>query len=320
MTGTCDNEAAMAASGGTRAIIAAFCANLGIAIAKFTAFAFTGSSSMLAEGIHSVADTGNQALLLHGTRVAGRPASDRFQFGFGRARYFWSFVVAVVLFSLGSLFAVFEGVEKILHPHELESAAWAIGVLLFAMVVEGWSFRTAVTESNHIRGEGQGWWTFVRRTRVPELVVVLLEDFGALIGLTFALVAVSLSVVLDEPVLDGVGTLAIGLLLGAIAIVLAVEMKNSLLGESATVENEAEIRSAIDGSPDVRRLIHLRTQHIGPEEILVAAKVDFDVGLSVPALADAIDACEARIRAAVPQATLIYLEPDLYEAARSAEP
>jgi cation diffusion facilitator family transporter len=299
--------------------MAALFANLGIAIAKFVAFLLTSSAAMLAESIHSVADTSNQALLLWGGRAARRPASGEFQFGFGRERYFWAFVVALVLFSLGSLFAIFEGIEKLRHPHELESAEIAVAVLLFSIALESYSFRTAVKESNHIRLPGQSWWSFVRDTRTPELPVVLLEDLGALIGLVIALAAVGLSIVTDDAMWDGIGTLCIGALLGVIAITLAIEMKRSLIGESATEENQRRIADAITAAPDVRRLIHVRTQHLGPEELLVAAKVEFESTLTVSGLADAIDATERRIREAVPIATLVYLEPDLYEASRVAQ-
>lgn len=301
----------MAASGGTRAIIAAFFANSGIAVAKFVGFVFTGASSMLAEAIHSVADAGNQGLLLLGGRLAAREADDQYQFGFGRERYFWSFVVAVVLFSIGSLFAIFEGIEKIRHPHEIESAVWAFGILGFAIVLETISFRIAIRESLPLKGQSS-WWTFIRRSRVPELPVVLLEDLGALLGLVFALVAVTVAVVFDAPVWDGIGTLAIGLLLGVIAVILAIEMRSLLIGESATKKNLASIRKAIESSPSVERIIHIRTQHIGPEELLVGAKVAFDNQLDTAELAAAINEVEGRVRAVVPIARPMYIEPDLF--------
>lgn len=300
----------MAGSHGTKAILAAFFANLGIAIAKFVAFVFTASSSMLAESIHSVADTGNQALLLLGGRLARRDANRRFAFGFGRERYFWSFIVALVLFSIGSLFALYEGVRKIADPHEIESAAWAFGVLGVAIVLESFSFRTAIVESRPLKGD-LTWWGFIRTSRTPELPVVLLEDLGALVGLILALVAVTVSVVADAPVWDGIGTLSIGVLLGVIAVILAIEMKGLLIGESARPEERRLIVEAIEGTPRVVRLIHLRTQHIGPDELLVAAKVSFDPSLSVAQLADAVDGVEERVRAVVPAARPMYIEPDL---------
>jgi cation diffusion facilitator family transporter len=295
---------------GTKAIIAALFANAGIAVAKFVGFLVTGASSLLAESIHSVADTGNQALLLLGGRKAQRVATPAHPFGYGRERYFWSFVVSMVLFSLGSLFAIYEGIEKLRHPHQLESLGWAIGILLFAIALESYSFRTAIHEARPLKGESS-WWQFVRRAKLPELPVVLLEDLGALVGLVIALIAVTLSAVTDEPMWDGAGTLSIGILLGIIAIILAVEMKSLLLGESGSPEDVAAIERAITGSDDVEALIHMRTQHIGPEELLVAAKVEFTGTLAADDLVARVNATEDRIREAVPTARMIYLEPDV---------
>lgn len=302
------------AGGSTKAIIAAFFANLGIAIAKMVGFLITRSSSMLAESIHSFADTSNQALLLYGGRASVRTATPRHQFGYGRERFFWSFVVALVLFSLGSLFAVYEGIEKIRHPHEIDRPVVAICILLLGVVLEGGSLRTAIIEARRIKRDDQSWWAFIRNSRSPELPVVLLEDWGAMIGLVLALAAVSISMAFDAPVWDGIGTLTIGVLLGFIAVVLAVEMKSLLIGEGATIADQEAIEAAIEDGEDVERLIHIRTQHIGPEDILVAAKVHFTDGLDTGQLADAIDNAETRIRAAVPMSRLIYLEPDLYDA------
>jgi cation diffusion facilitator family transporter len=300
----------MAGTHGTKAILAAFFANLGVAIAKFIAFVFTGSSSMLAESIHSVADTSNQGLLLLGGRLARRTATEEHQFGYGRERYFWSFVVALVLFSIGSLFALYEGVQKIADPHEIDSPAWAFGVLIVAIGLEAASFRTAIVESRPLKGDGT-WWQFVRHSTTPELPVVLLEDLGAMLGLVLALAAVTISVVADAPVWDGIGTVTIGVLLGAIAVILAIEMKSLLIGESARPARLSTIRAAIEDAPEVDRVIHLRTQYLGPDELLVAAKVAFDPSLSMSRLAAAIDAVEARVRAQVPFARPLYIEPDL---------
>ncbi len=302
----------MAAGGSTKAIIAALLANLGIAIAKFAAFVFTGASSMLAEAIHSVADSSNQALLLLGSRLAGRDPTSEHPFGFGRERYFWSFVVALVLFSVGSLFALYEGVEKIRHPHEIDSPVWAFAVLSFGIVLESLSFRTAIIESNRIRGSAS-WTSFVRHSRTPELPVVLLEDLGALVGLVFALAAVTIAVVFEAPVWDGIGTLSIGVLLGVIAVVLAVEMRSLLLGESASSAHVAVIRKAINSTEGVARLIHLRTQHIGPDELLVAAKVQFESGYTDAELVEAINRVEHNTRQAVPIARPMYVEPDIWQ-------
>ena len=256
---------------------------------------------MLAESIHSVADSGNQGLLLLGGRRARRQADESHPFGYGRERYFWAFVVALVLFSLGGAFAIFEGVEKIRHPHEVESPAVAIGILVFAVALETFSFRTAIVEANKVRG-GIGWWQFIRRSKNPELPVVLLEDLGAEIGLLIALAAVSATLVTDDPIYDGIGTLSIGLLLTVIAIVLATEMKSLLLGEGASPEVQSRIRSTLEADHDVQRLIHIRTQHIGPEELLIGAKVAFRDGLSVAELAAAVNRVEAGVRAQVPEA------------------
>ena len=312
----------MSAGGSNKAIIAAFLANLGIAVGKFVGFLITGASSMLAESIHSLADTGNQALLLIGGRRSLRSADDEHQFGYGRERYFYAFVVALVLFTLGSVFAIYEGIHKLEHPEAVESPIIAIAILGVALGLEGFSLRTAVKEADHLRS-GEGWFDFIRHAKTPELPVVLLEDTGAMIGLVVAFVALLLAWQVD-PVFDGVGTLIIGGLLGVIAVVLAVEMKSLLIGEAASPREQAAIRAAIDDDPRSRRLVHIRTEHLGPEELLVAAKVAYDPGLSIEGLAAAIDETEVAIRAAVPTARLIYIEPGLVElkgeAGASAEP
>jgi cation diffusion facilitator family transporter len=296
--------------GSRRAIFAAFFANLGIAIAKIVAFVLTGAASMLAEAIHSLADTGNQGLLFLGGSRSQRPADELHQFGHGRERYFWAFVVALVLFSLGAVFAVYEGVNKLIHPHPLEDPTVAFVVLGVAMLLEGFSLRTAMREANRER-RGRNWWHFIRTAKSPELPVVLLEDLGALLGLSFALVGITLNVLTDEPAFDAMGSIAIGLLLGVIAVVLAIEMKSLLIGEAASPDEQDAIRAAITADPDVLHVIHLRTQHLGPEELLVAAKVDLGTRSSHD-LALAIDALEVRVRAAVPTARVIYIEPDEY--------
>ena len=296
--------------GSQRAVVAAFLANLGIAAAKFAAFLATGAASMLAESVHSLADTGNQALLLLGARRARRGPSLQHPFGYGRERYFWAFVVALLLFSLGAIFAIVEGVEKLLHPHVIESPKWAFAVLLAAIGLESFSLRTAMREANAVR-DGDGWWGFVRRAKSPELPVVLLEDVGALLGLGFALIGVALAVATGNPRFDAIGSIAIGLLLGAIAAVLATEMKSLLIGEAASSAVEARIRAAIESAPSVRRLIHMRTLHLGPDELLLGAKLEFASDLDIAALARSIDGVEARVRAEVPEARVIYLEPDV---------
>jgi cation diffusion facilitator family transporter len=296
--------------GGVKAVIAALCANIGIAIAKFVAFFFTGSSSMLSEAIHSVADSFNQVLLLIGGHRAKREATSKHQFGYGRTRYVYGFVVSVILFLVGGVFAIYEGLHKIQHPEALRDAGWAVGVLLIAMCLEGYSFRTAMKEANKSRGR-KSMLRFVRQSRQPELPVVLLEDFGALIGLVFALIGVGMSIVTGNGVWDGIGSLMIGVLLLAIAIFLSLEMASMLIGEGAIPEEQEQIRQALESTPDVDRVIHLRTLHVGPDDILVAAKIAVDKADTGREIAAAIDAAERRVRAVVPTATYIYLEPDL---------
>ncbi|KZB87664.1 cation diffusion facilitator family transporter [Amycolatopsis regifaucium] len=299
----------MSAGGGTKAIIAALVANAGIAAAKFTGFLITGSSSMLAESVHSLADTSNQGLLLLGHKTSQRKATRTHPFGFGRDRYFYSFIVALMLFSLGSVFALWEGIHKISEPEALTSPLVAVGILVVAIGLESYSFYTAIQESKKIKGDA-GWWAFIRQAKTPELPVVLLEDAGALLGLVFALIGVGLSVVTGEPVWDGIGTVMIGLLLGIIAIILIIEMKSLLIGEGAS---PADLDTIVDelAAGKVERVIHIRTLYIGPDEMLVAAKLALVPGLDTADIAQAIDDAEARVRAKVPTAKLIYLEPDL---------
>ncbi|WP_442542911.1 cation diffusion facilitator family transporter [Arthrobacter sp. KN11-1C] len=300
----------MAEHGGTKAIVAALGANLAIAALKFVAFVLTMSSSMLAEAIHSVADSGNQLLLLLGGKRAKRAASPEHPFGYGRERYIYAFIVSIVLFSVGGLFALYESAEKFQHPHAIEGDFWwvPLAVLLGAVVAESFSFRTAIHESNPLRG-GQSWIKFIRNAKQPELPVILLEDFGALLGLAFALFGVSLTLLTGNGLWDAAGTGMIGLLLVGIAVVLAVETKSLLLGESATKEDNARITEAIEA--DGTRIIHLKTMHLGPEELLVAAKISVGAADTGQAIAKAIDDAELRIRTAVPIARVIYLEPDV---------
>jgi cation diffusion facilitator family transporter len=289
--------------------VAALGANLGIAVIKFVAFAVTGSTAMLAEGVHSVVDSGNQGLLLVGGRSARRRATPQHPFGYGRDRYVYGFLVALMLFSAGGLFALYEGVQKIRHPHHLDSPVVAFAVLAVAMALESLSLRTAIRESRPVKGTDT-WFGFVRHAKVPELPVVLLEDIAALIGLVLAFLGVGLAAITGDAVWDGVGTCCIGVLLVGVAVVLVIETKSLLLGEAAAPEQVRAIEAALRG-PGVDRVIHLRTMHLGPEEVLVAAKVAMPAVTTLAAAAEAIDAAEARVRRAVPTARVIYLEPDL---------
>jgi cation diffusion facilitator family transporter len=305
--------------GGTKAIIAALLANLGIAVTKFFAALLSGSSSMLAESIHSVADSGNQVLLLIGGKRARRSATPDHPFGFGRERYMYAFIVSVVLFSVGGLFALYEGYHKIAHPEPIHSWRWLpVVVLLVSITLEGFSFRTAIAESNPLRGKAT-WVQFIRRSRNPELPVVLLEDSAALIGLVFALVGVSLTLVTGNGIFDGIGSLFIGALLVAVAVVLAIETKSLLIGESATDEHVRAIERALVDGTSIERIIHMKTMHLGPDELLVGVKVGVPSGATAADIARAIDEAEARVRRAVPIARVIYIEPDIYQAAKAEQ-
>ncbi|QNE20970.1 cation diffusion facilitator family transporter [Kribbella qitaiheensis] len=300
------------AGGGNKAVVAALLANTGIAVTKFAAWGLTQSASMLAEAIHSLADAGNQVLLLVGAKRAKREADELHQFGFGRERYVYSFIVAIVLFSVGGLFALYEGYHKVHEPHAIEHWKWVpIAVLLAAIVMESLSLRTAIIEANKLRGS-VSWTRFVRNSRAPELPVILLEDFAALTGLVLALIGVVLTLATGNGIFDGLGSMAIGALLVGVAIFLAIEMKSLLLGESATREVQSHIVTAIESVPGVQRLIHIKTLHLGPEEILVAAKLAVAPTTDAAVVAETIDAAERAIRAVEPMAQQIYLEPDIY--------
>jgi cation diffusion facilitator family transporter len=302
----------MSTSENSGAVIAALLANLGIAVSKFIAFIFTGSSSMLSEGVHSVADSGNQVLLLIGRKQARRAANDEHPFGYGRSRYVYAFIVSIVLFSLGGIFALYEGWHKIVHSEGLKSPHWALCTLLVSLILEGLSLRKAVQESNRVRA-GAPWRQFIRGAKAPELPVVLMEDVGALLGLVFALFGVTAAVVTGDGRWDGIGSLAIGGLLVVIAIFLAREMNSLLIGESGTAEHIAAIRRALEAGSDVERVIHLKTLHLGPDELMVVAKIAIRHDETAASVARAINGAESRIRSAVPIARVIYLEPDIFQ-------
>jgi cation diffusion facilitator family transporter len=303
-----------AESHGTKAILAALFANLGIAITKFIAWMLTSSSSMLAEAIHSVADSGNQALLLLGGKRAKRAATADHPFGYGRDRYIYAFIVSIVLFSVGGLFAIYESIHKFQDRGGITEWQWVpVTVLSVAIVLESFSFRTAIVESNAVRGDAS-WMSFIRHSKAPELPVILLEDLGALLGLVFALFGVSMTLITGDGVWDAIGTLMIGILLVAIAIILAIETKSLLIGEGATPEHAKAIEAAITAGPEAERIIHMKTLHLGPDELLVAAKVGVRQTDDAAEIAAGINAIESRIREAVPIARVIYLEPDIYHA------
>jgi cation diffusion facilitator family transporter len=295
---------------GTKAIVAALAANLGIALTKFIAWAFSGSSSMLAEGVHSLADSCNQILLMVGGRRSKRHADHEHPFGYGRERYVYAFVVSIILFSVGGVFSVYEGIEKIANPHPLEVWWLPLLVLVVSMGLEGYSLRTGIRESRPHKGSGT-WFGFIRRAKAPELPVVLLEDVAALTGLSFAFIGVGLTILTGNGVWDGIGTVFIGALLVAVAIVLGVETKSLLVGEGASESDAAAIHNAIVSGGETDRVIHLKTLYLGPDELLVAAKIAQPAGRSLEDVAMSIDAIEERIRLAVPVARVIYIEPDV---------
>jgi cation diffusion facilitator family transporter len=299
----------VSAESGSKAVVAALGANLGIAVLKIIAFFITRSSSMLAEGVHSLVDSCNQVLLLVGGKRARRDADAEHQFGYGRDRYIYGFLVALVIFTAGGLFALYEGIEKLRHPHHIDSAIVAIVVLVGAIGLESFSLRTAVGESRELKGS-QSWLQFIRTAKTPELPVVLLEDTAALIGLALALFGVGLTELTGNPIWDAVGTTSIGVLLILVAVILVVETKSLLVGESASVDVQRLVTQNLLG-PGVDRIIHLRTLYLSPEELLVAAKLAMPADATLASVAAATDAAEARVRAAVPVATLIYLEPDV---------
>jgi len=319
MSGPAKGHLEGAGGHGTKAVVAALLANLGIAVAKFVGFLITGASSMLAEAFHSVADSGNQGMLLAGGRLARKEADPNHPFGHGRVRYFAAFLVAVVLFTLGSLFSLYEGSDKLRHPHQLESPIVALAILAVGLVLEGLSLRTAVREADPLRG-GQSWWSFIRTTKQPELAVVLLEDTAAEVGLTLAFIGVGLAAITGDPLYDALGTLGIGALLAVVAVMLRIEMYSLLVGEAASPQEQATIRDTLAATPGIARLIQLRTMHLAPEELLVAARVELDHNLSSDDAARVIDEAQARLREAAPSARIIYLEPELPTAADTAQP
>ena len=300
----------MSTEGGTKAVVAALMANTGIAISKFVAFAITGSTSMLSEAIHSVADALNQVLLLVGGKRSKRVADDQYQFGYGRVRYVYGFMVAIVLFVVGGIYSLYEGWHKWNHPEAVTDYWIAIGVLSIAIVLETFSFRTAIVETNKVRGK-RSFAKFVRDARQPELPVILLEDFGALIGLVFALFGVSAAVITGDGRWDGMGAMAIGSLLIVIAIILVREMSAMLIGEGALPEEYDAVKAALESAPLVERVIHLRTLHVGPDALLVGAKIAITKDDSAQEIARGIDEAERLLRIAVPSAQYVFLEPDL---------
>jgi cation diffusion facilitator family transporter len=292
----------MAAGGSTKVVVAALLANAGIAIAKGIAAAVTGSGAMLAETIHSVADSGNQALLLLGAKRAKRPPDAQHPFGYGSERYFWAFIVAMVLFSLGSLFSLYQGTLKVIHPEPIESVGWAIGVLITGFFLEGASFVVAHRAVTKARA-GRGFWHYFAHAKDPSLPLVYLEDFGALVGLLVALIGVCLSKYAGIAIADGLATVLIGLLLGVIAVILARRCHRLLIGEAASPSDARAILAAALETDGIDEVLELKTLQIGPEFVIVGLEIRLSGG------PEAIDRLEALIRERVPSAKYIAVEP-----------
>ena len=309
----------MSATGGNKAIIAAFLANLGIAITKFIAWGFSGSSSMLAEGVHSLADSGNQLLLLLGGRRAKQRADKEHPFGYGRVRFVYAFVVAIVLFSIGGVFSVYEGVSKIQNPHPLEVWWLPILVLVIAIGLESFSLRTAIAESRPHKGTSS-WVSFIRRSKAPELPIVLLEDLAALTGLVIALFGVGLTAITGNGLFDGIATILIGVLLIGVAVIVGIEVKSLLVGEGASDEDVAKIESALLASSEIERIIHMKTLYLGPDEFMVGAKIGVAAERTMREVSVIVNLAERRIREAVPAARIIYVEPDVYLDPNTVQP
>ena len=297
--------------GSRKAIIAAFFANLGIAVSKFVGFLITGSAGLAAEAVHSFADTGNQGLLMLGAKRSVKARDEEHPFGHERERYFWAFIVALVLFSMGGLFALYEGIHKFRNPHETDNIGVAVGILIVAILLESYSLRTAVKETAHVKPPQQSYWQFIRTAKQPELPTVLLEDVAAETGLFFALAGVLLAHFTHEPRWDAVGSIAIGVLLVVVAFILGAEMKGLLIGETALPETRIALAAALRGHHHVQEVMYLHTEHLGPDALLVAAKAIFDPALSAADVSRSIDEAEAAMRAAVPSARFIFIEPDI---------
>mgnify|MGYP000042885006 FL=1 len=300
----------MSTSGSMRAIIAALLANIGIAITKFIAAAFSGSASMLAEGIHSLADSANQVLLIIGGKRAKRAATAAHPFGYGRSRYIYAFMVSIILFSIGGLFSIMEGINKLSEPHELEMVWLPLTVLAVSIVLESISLRTALREAKHERGK-KSLIEFIRHAKSPELPVVMLEDMAALVGLVLAFAGVGLTVITHNPIWDAIGTLSIGVLLILVAVILGAETSSLLIGEGATAEDTAHIRKALEATPGVKSVIHMKTLYLGPDELMLGAKIAIDASDKAKDIVETIDEAERMVRAAVPATRVIYLEPDV---------
>ena len=292
-----------------RAILFALGANFALAVAKGVAAFVTGSSAMLAETVHSLADCANQGLLLLGLKQARRPPSPEYPLGYGKAIYFWSFLVAVMLFTVGGMFSLYEGIHKLQSPEPLEQWWWAAGVLVFGIVAESISMRACLQEVNKSRGD-RGLWQWFRESRQAELVVIFGEDAAALFGLVFALIAILIAVVTGNPVWDAVGTIAIGVLLIVVAVFVAIEVKALLIGQSIDPARQKEMLAFLEGRPEVVRIINLLTLQLGTDA-LVSVHAQMRESDDAQVLAAQIDNVERDLKQAFPEVRFSFFEPDI---------
>lgn len=296
-------------SNSLRAILLALGANFAIFAAKLVAALVTGSGAMMAEAVHSLADCGNQGLLLLGMRQAKRPASSEYPLGWGRALYFWSFLVAILLFSVGGMFSFYEGLHKLTHPEPLKWPWLALGVLVFGIVAESISMRGCLVEVNKVRGN-RSLWRWFRETRSSELLVIFGEDLAALIGLCFAAAAIGITMVTGNPIYDAVGTMAIGILLVVVAVLLAIEVKALLIGQGVEPQRRAELMSFLQARPEVDKVLNLITLQMGPD-VMVAVKALMAPTDSARALIDAINTVEQAMKSQFDDVRWSFFEPDV---------
>ncbi len=307
----------MASHSSKTVIYAALAGNLLIAVSKFAAAWFTGSSAMLSEAIHSLVDTGNQGLLLHGMRQAAKPASPEHPFGHGLQLYFWTFVVAILIFGLGAGVAVVEGIDKIITPHRLENPLINYAVLALSVVFEGVTWIVALRAFNAGKGRRR-WLDAIRSSKDPTVFTVLFEDTAALLGLLIAAAGIALGQIYDLPVMDGVASVVIGLLLAVTAALLAYEAQSLLTGEGVQPEVRADLRRLAESEPGVVRLNELLTMHFGPRDVLVALSLDFEDTQLASSVEMTVSRLERRIKAAHPEVTRVFIEAQSFEASRRA--
>ncbi len=313
------SNVAVAASTQRAAVLVALAANLAVAAAKLGAYLITRSSALLAESLHSLADSANEVLLLVGARRSSRPADKRHPFGHARFRYVYAFLVSLTVFWIGGVFAVVEGIAHLASSEPIEDPRWAFGVLAIGALLDGWSLRTTLRSGRSAKGP-MTWRQLVRVTKAPELIVIFLEDLGALIGVAIAAIGVALATVTGVVVWDAIASIAIGVLLMAIGLVVNRETQSLLLGESATADVEKTIRDAIATTDGIDGVVNLRTIHLGPDDLVIAAAITVDGAMGATEITRSIVDAEASVRAAVPFRTVIYLEPRVALSSGAASP